>query len=211
MIAGIVGIIVAFLIFVLVLLLTKREPNPKIAVPLNQFLTSQGFVLLDPSDPMIKTIKDDFRAIGFTSFVEQTYKRSSDNCVVCWTTNYDNENRFIALIPQTIQSGAWILFFFPTIKGIGEKIVRKGFEISVGHQFSKINLDIPFDLYIQNGTSMPPFKADFFTLLLQCGNIILRSTGSIVLIERVAITMRETIEQEVRELLKITQLLKEHL
>ncbi len=218
MIDALIGVSITFLIVVLGLLFWKRKPDPKIAVPINNILTSQGFILLDQSDPIIKEIKDAFRSTAYTGYVEQAYRRMSDDYVVCWTTDSeDTTNRLIAKIPQTRISGAWILFFLPSIKGIGEKIIRKGFELSVSDfssfKFSKVKPDIldqsvQFDLYIQDGTSMPSFKSDFLNLLPQCGNIVLRSTGSIVLLERISIHRTETWEQEARELLRITQLLK---
>ena len=56
MIAGILGMLAAVVIFILIALFSAKQPNPTIAVPLGNFLASQGFAPLDPASAPFKDI-----------------------------------------------------------------------------------------------------------------------------------------------------------
>ena len=215
MIAGIIGIFVAFLIVVLVILFGKKKLEPTISIPLNNFLTSQGFTLVEPTDPTFMKITDACRLTMQPVYIEQVYKRVGDDYVVCWLRNVNGPtNHLVVAIPNPNNSGAWIMLFIPGLKGMSGNIIRKSFELSLPRHFRKMELGpwgqsaIQYDLYVKGGESMPYFKDEFIQLLPQCGNLILRSTGSLMLIERFSLNRAETREQEARELLRITELLR---
>lgn len=215
MIAGIVGMLVAFLIVVLVILFGKRKLDPTISLPLNNFLTSQGFTLVDPTDPILKAIRDACRLTMYSAYIEQVYKRAGDDCVVCWLGDSDGTtNHLVAAIPKANKSGTWVMLFIPGMKGMSGNFIRKSFELSLSSNFTKMEPGvlgqsaIQGDLYVKSGDSMPSLKDEFVNLLPQCGNMILRSAGFTVLVERLSLNKTETWEQEARELLRITELLK---
>ncbi len=137
--------------------------------------------------------------------------------MVCWIADSDGSNNsLLSAIPQRDSAGDWVLFLLPTLKGISGQVIRKGFELSLPSSgLSKARLDslsqsgIEYDLYVLSGSSMPTFCEGFVSLIHRLGNIVLRSSQGIVLVERVSISRSETWEQEARELLRITKLLKE--
>jgi len=214
-IAGIIGISVAFLIVVLVILFGKKKLDPTISVPLNNFLTSQGFTLVESTDPIFRSITDACRLTMHAAYIEQVYKKAGDDCAVCWLRNVNGPtNHLVAAIPKANNSVAWIMLFIPGLKGVGGNIIRKSFGLSLPRHFRKMESGasgqsaIQYDLYVKGGESMPSFKDEFIQLLPQCGNMILRSTGSMMLVERISLNKTETWEQEAIELLRITELLK---
>ncbi|MEJ5299535.1 MAG: hypothetical protein WHS38_00930 [Thermodesulforhabdaceae bacterium] len=216
MIAGIVGILVAFLVFLLVILFWKRKPNPTIAIPLSNFLTSQGFTPVDSSDPVIKSIRDAYSLTTYGIFIEQVYRRVGDDLTVCWLTDsHGTTNHLVAAIPKMDKNGTWVMLHLPGIKGMSGNFIRKlfGFSLSSSN-LEKVESGISgksatnCELYVKSGDPMPFFRDEFINLLPQCGNIILRSTESITLVERLSIHVTETWEQEAGELLRTANLLK---
>jgi hypothetical protein len=80
--------------------------------------------------------------------------------------------------------------------------------------FSKVEPSIlgqSIDLYIPKGGGIPSLNNEFINLIPRLGNIILRSTGNKLLVERISINREETWEQGARELIRITQLVRGYL
>lgn len=219
MIEGMIGMFIAVLIFIFIILFSKAKPNPTIAIPLGNFLAEQGFVLLDLSNSLFKEISSVLRSTAHNSFIVQMYKRDSDQIVVCWISDSDGgTNSLVAAIPKTGSRGPWIIVSLPTIKGTGANLIRKLFEVSgskyKGLAFSRVesnSLGQSIDLYIPRGAEIPRFKDELINLISQLGNVIIRSAGRMVLVERLSINRNETWEQEARELLRVTKLLECHL
>ncbi|MGC8719445.1 MAG: hypothetical protein ACP5TY_05495 [Thermodesulforhabdaceae bacterium] len=219
MIAGIIGIFVAFLIFVCIILFAKPKPDPTIAVPLNNFLTQQGFVPVDQSDSVFNEISNALRSTAHNSLIVQMYRRYSDDIVVCWVSNSNgHNNNLVAVAPQTVQTEPWIMLSLPSIKGMGANFIRKFFELSGLKSnrsvFSKVEPSITgqsIDLYIPKGGGIPSLNSELINLIPRLGNIILRSTGNKLLVERISINREETWEQGARELIRITQLVRGYL
>lgn len=217
MIEGLLGILLAFVIFVLVLFFGKRKPNQKVAIPLNKALSSEGFINLELSDPKIQSVKEALKSIVlYPVFIEQAFHRPQDDLMICWVSNTEGDNNsLISVIPQKIKTGRWILFSMPSIKGKIANIFRKGNELSlssagfnkVEHYFSDQSINYS-ELYVHKNSFTPTFHSDFYNVLQQCGNVVIRSTGSNILIERISPYRSESWEQEVRELLRITQLIR---
>ncbi len=214
MIAGLIGMLAALIVFVLIALLSGRRIDPKIAGPFNLFLTEIGFAPIRSSDPIYKKIRDALRLTQYLGYVEQIYRRAQDDCVLVWTLDSEDTNhRVIALIAQTPPSAPWVLCLFPGLTGSLRNIVRKTFALSLsGSGFRRIemadlgSLNQQADLYAQGNNALPSFSKGFTDRLQQCGNIVLRSDGSLVLLERIALGT-ERLEQGTRELLRLRDLL----
>lgn len=216
MIEGLLGIFLAFVVFILVLFFGKRKPNQKVAIPINKALSHEGFINLDLSHPKIQSVKEAFKAtVPYNIFIEQAFHRTQDDLIICWVSNTEGDNNsLISVIPQRVKTGRWILFYLPSIKGKIGNILRKGNELSlsssgfnkVEHYFSDQSIKYS-ELYIHKNSFTPTFHSDFYNVLQQCGNVVIRSTGSNILIERISPYRSESWEQEVKELLKITQLM----
>ncbi|QGU32692.1 hypothetical protein [Thermochromatium tepidum] len=217
MIEGIIGMLVALLVFVLIALFSKRTPNPAIALPLNTVMTSQGFTLLDSADPILKAIKDAYRLTGTTAFIEQTYKRPKDGCIICWLADSDGANNHLvaALIQnKTDDTGIWVMLCLPGLQGAGGNLIRKSFALSLSSSaLQRIESGAGqagrgCELYVKRGDPLPSFKEGFLDLLQSCGNLILRVMDSVILIERLSLNRTETWEREAKELLRLTEALR---
>lgn len=217
MIEGLLGIFLAFVIFVLVLIFGKRKPNQKIAIPLNRALSSEGFIKLDLSDPKIQSIKEAFKAtVPYPVFIEQAFHRIQDDLIICWISNTKGDNNdLISVITQKIKTGKWILLYYPSLQGRIGNIIRKVHELSISWGFTKVRPEVfgqsttQFDLYIRKNESIPLFHSEFFDVLKQSGNVIIRSSGSVLLIQKISLIKGETWEQEIKELLRVTQLVRD--
>ncbi len=216
MIEGLLGIFLAFVIFILVLFFAKRKPNQKVAIPINKALSQEGFINLDLSDSKIQSAKEAFKSIvPYSVFIEQAFYRPQDDLIICWVSNTEGDNNaLISVIPQKVKTGRWILFSIPAIKGKIGNIFRKSNELSLStagfkkieHHFFAQSIE-HLELYINKNDFIPSFHSDFYNVLPQCGNVVIRSTGSKVLVERISPYRSESWEQEVRELLRVTQLI----
>ncbi|QIK37507.1 hypothetical protein GWK36_05405 [Caldichromatium japonicum] len=140
MIAGLLGMLAALVIFVLALF-TGRRIDPKIAGPFNQFMTKSGFTPLKPSDPVYKETKDAARLTRYIGYVEQIYRRAQDDCTLCWTLDAEDTNhRLIALLRQSQPSKLWILCLLPDLSG-SRNIIRKTFALSLaGSGFQRVEM-----------------------------------------------------------------------
>jgi len=217
MIEGLLGIILAIVIFILVLFFVKRKPDQKIASEINRVMTSLGFINLELSNPKIKEIREAFRLTApYPVYLEQVFHRIKEDLIVCWitTTTESNNNALVSIIPQKIRTGKWILSNIPSVKGKIANIISKSYELSLSSlNFTKVNNHFfgqsnnHFTLYVHKNDPLPSFKNEFFNVLEQCGDVIIRSSGTIVLIERILVVRDETLEKEAKELVRITQLL----
>lgn len=217
MIEGLLGIFLAFVIFILVLFFGKRKPNQKVAIPINKALSHEGFINLDLSDSKIQPVKEAFKAtVPYPIFIEQAFHRPQDDLMICWISNTEGGNNdLISLIPQKVKTGRWILFSIPAIKGKIGNIFRKSNELSLStagfkkieHHFFAQSIE-HLELYIHKNDFIPSFHSDFYNVLQECGNVVIRSAGSNILIERISPYISESWEQEVRELLRITKLIR---
>lgn len=218
MIAGIVGIFIAFLIVFLVLFFGKRKPDQKIALQLNNYLTLQGFALLDTKDHIYKEIANTCKITKYPTYIEQVYRRMGDDYVICWLADFNGStNHIVAAFPKDKNIGTWIMLLIPGISGVSGKFIRKSFELTLSSNFTRMELKVlgqlnmEGDLYVKKGEAIPHLKNEFINLLPQCGKIVVRSGGSVVLLERISVTRTETWEEEARELLQITKLLSSHI
>ncbi|MCX7989011.1 MAG: hypothetical protein N2647_06185 [Thermodesulfovibrio sp.] len=218
MIEGLFGIFLAFLIFILVLFFGKRKPNQKIAILLNKAMSSQGFINLNLSEPIIQSIREAFKFTApYQVFIEQAFYRPQDDLIICWisTNTESNNNTLVSVIPQKIKTGKWILLYLPSMQGRIGNIARKAYELSLSSAFNKVKPEIfgqlnkEFDIFIKNNETIPLFHMDFFNVIKQFGNTVIRSSGSFLLIERLSVIKNETWAQEIKELSKITQLIKD--
>ncbi len=209
--------VVAFIIFVLVLLFAKRKPDPNIASELNAVMRLQGFTMIDSSDSILKPVREAFSLTAYPVYIEQAYHRAQDGILICWvSTSTDGANNsLISVITQTVPTGSWILLHLPSIQGMALNIVQKGYEgLILSKGFNKVKGEslspsmVEFSLYLKDGDPIPRFKEGFIHLIRQFGNLTIRSTGSIVIVERISITRSETWEREAYETLRIAQSLK---
>lgn len=214
MVAGLIGIAVAVAIFVLVLLFANPQPNPAIAKPLKEVLLPLGFRFLDTADPLLPEIKATLRATAYEGVLEQAYRRGIDDLVLCWVSDSDN-NHLVAMIAQPFPSEAWILLHLPSAKGIVGSMVRKMFDVALSRRhFVKVEPEIlgasstGFELYTQTRTALPTFEAQFINVLPHCGNLILRSSGQRLLIERLSLSRQEPWDEEIRQLVRTTTLIQ---
>jgi len=218
MIAGIIGMIVAFVIVVLVIFWGKRKLDPTISLPLHNFLTSQGFTVIDRTDPIFDAIAAACRLTLCDSYIEQIYKRAGGDYAVCWLSNVNGPTKhLVAAIPKADNRGTWVMLFIPGMRGVSGKIIRKGVELTLSSKFRKAQAGVlgqsamEYDLYVEKNDQITPLGDGFFHLLPQCGNVIIRSAGPIVLVERISLNRAEGGDQEAGELLRITELLKSRL
>ncbi len=219
MMAGFIGIGLAFLFLVLVVVFGKRKRDPAIKNPLNNLLPSQGFSPIDPFDPILKPVTQAFKSTAYAVYVEQAFKKGTAQELFCWLHTQARhsqhpDNNLIATIPNSANNGEWVFLFLPGISGFGGNLIHKSFELSLlSSGFSKIEtpalgpLSKQASLYVLGNASGPLLKEELIQKLPQCGNIVLRSGGSMVLIERIDLTRSETRENEAKELLRISHLL----
>jgi hypothetical protein len=217
MIEGLIGMALAFVIFVLVLLFAKRKPDAKIASELNKIMKIQGFTTIDSSDPTLKPVREAFSLTAYPVYIEQAYHRTQDGLMICWvSTSSDGANNSLAsVIPQKVFTGRWILLHLPSIKGAVLNIIQKGYEkIILSRGFNKVKGEllpssmVEFNLYLQDGDSIPRFTEEIIHFIRNSGNLVIRSTGSSLIIERISITRSETWEREASEILRISQSIK---
>jgi len=216
---GLLGIFLAFLIFILVLFFVKRKPDQKVAFEIKSVMTSLGFINLEPSNPKIQEIREAFRITApYPVYLEQIFHRIKDDLIICWisTSTESNNNALVSILPQKNKTTKWILFNLTSVKGKMGNIIKKGYELSLSSlNFTKVNnhfwgqTNQHFTLFVHKNEPVPSFKSEFFNLLQQCGDVIIRSSGTIILIERISATIDEPWEQEAKELVRITQLLKD--
>lgn len=143
MIEGLLGIILAIVIFILVLFFVKRKPDQKIAFELNNTMTSLGFTNLELSNPKIKAIREALRLTApYPVYLEQAFHRIKDDLIICWitTSTESNNNALVSVLTQKIKTGRWILFNLPSIKGKVSNIINKSYELSLSSlNFTKVN------------------------------------------------------------------------
>lgn len=219
MIEGLLGILLAFVIFILVLFFGKRKPDQKIYTVLNKVMQSLGFSNLEHSNPEVQAIKEALKlTIPHLVYLEQAFYRSDDDLIVCWINKRieSDNNALISVIPQKMKTGNWILANLPSIKGKIGNIINKSYELSLSSlKFTKLDSHFfgqptnQFALFVHKNEPLPSFSSEFFNLLQQVGNVIIRSSGKILLIERISVFRDETWEQEAKELLRITKLFRE--
>lgn len=217
MIEGLIGILIALILFVWVLFFYKRKPNPAIAKPLNKFMTNEGFRSVGTSDPLLKPVKDVFRVTKYHAYIEQAFLRDYDNSLICWisTSTEGANNAIVSIIPQTIKTDKWIILYLPSLQGGLGSVVRKGYEKMVlSSDFSKISSKVfgykdgEFDLYMKDSAVTPPFNHKFISALKQCGDMVIRSNGMIAVLERIYPYSNRIWEQEAKEILRVTDLIR---
>lgn len=214
MVAGVIGMAVALGIFLLVLFLAKPKPNPAIADPLKAVLISLGFTFMETTDPLLPEINATLRATAYAGTLEQAYRRSIDDLVVCWVSDSDN-NHLVSMIAQPFPSEPWILLYLPAAKGMIGSIVRKMFDVALSpSHFVRVEPEVlgtsstRFELYSPPRVAPPSFEAKFVNMLRHCGNLILRSSGQRLLIERLSLSPQEPWEEEIRQLVRLTMMLQ---
>ncbi|URR34979.1 hypothetical protein NBE99_10060 [Thermosynechococcus sp. HN-54] len=214
MVVGLIGIAIAIVIFCLVLLFVNPQPNPAIANPLKEVLLPLGFQFLDTVDPLLPDIKATLRATAYEGVLEQAYRRGVDDLVLCGVADSDN-NHLVAMIAQPFPSEPWILLHLPSAKGMIGSMVRKMFDVALSRcHFVRVEpevLGVPstqFELYTQTRAALPTFEAKLINVLPHCGNLILRSSGQKLLIERLSLTRQEPWEEEIWQLVRTTTLIQ---
>ena len=216
MIAGIIGMLAAVVIFILIALFSAKQPNPTIAVPLGNFLASQGFARLDASSAPFKVISNILSSTADDTFIAQIYQNKADNILICWCSSSDGgNNSILSAIPGRCGTTPWILLSLPPSGGVGAPWIRKSFEAlgrkSKRSSFSKLESN-PFgesiDFYIHEGGKIPDFPKEFIGALPQFGNILLRSMGGMILIERLSTSRGDSWDDEARIILNLTKRIK---
>jgi hypothetical protein len=219
MMEGLLGIFLAFLIFILVLFFVKRKPDQKVALEIKNAMKSFGFINLEPSNPKIQEIREAFRLTApYPVYLEQVFHRIKDDLIICGfsKSTESNDNSLVSLLTQKIRTSKWILFNLTSVKGKIGNIIKKGYELFLlSLNFTKVNnyfwgkSNKNFTLFINKNELVPFFINEFFNVLQQCGDVIIRSSETIILIERISATKDEPWEQEAKDLIRITQLLKD--
>ena len=216
MIAGIVGMLAAVVIFILIAVFSAQKANPTIALPLGNFLTSQGFSRIDASTPLFKEISNILSSTADDTFISQIYQKKTENILVCWCTNSDgSDNAILGVLPQDFSTTPWMLLSLPTIGGLSAALIRKSFAAlgkkSKRSSFSKAEVGLygeSIDLYLPENGKIPAFPERFINALPQFGNILLRSMGKLILVERLSVSRSDSWEDEAKHILQLTQKIK---
>lgn len=220
MIAAIVGIFLAFLVIILVVLVAERKGVPAVSVALEQELTTQGFKAMDRFDPVIEPIIRVCKPTADAVYVEQAFRRDADQEWFFWIQTKARRtarcvNHLLAAFPSPNNIGKWVLLFLPEMTGLGSTAVRKTFELSLKSScYTKIEnraehpLALQYDLFVYENTPLPLLNSVPINKLPQCRNVLLRSAGNIIAVERISTDRNEIVANEVDNLLHVARFIK---
>jgi hypothetical protein len=219
MTAAVIGIVLAVLIIFILVILGFREQKLDIPLPLRTYLASQEYAEIDPFDQHLKPVTNAMKIKAHAVYVKWAYKKLNGAKLICWVQTRgrgsgDSTNHLVAAVPNSRNSGEWILLCLPAISGISGKIVRKmlGWSIRSSNFWRAApdrlgTLSEQCEFYIGDNVSVSPLNDELIARLPECGNVVLISTGSSVLIERISVTRNEPTEDEVKKLIRVSDVL----